>query len=176
MQLLEEFAKSHGYDFSITALDGKFQSAKTTTGQKVWYIGSDLGNGLVTFTFGDFREPDKKFTTSSKAVLDKADQAQLKRFTKNQAAEKLRREFFCSQLLADLWNDWSARDLPGTNVYLDKKNLPKASGVLLNKNETDNQRILKIPMRDESDVLWNVQTVFEGVDIKRCGPALGGRA
>jgi P4 family phage/plasmid primase-like protien len=163
---IKEFILSKGYDFEPETLDGKFHKAESRNGGKVWYIGSDLGHDLISFTFGDYKDIQIKHTYCSKGAPTEDEKAKLDKFSKKTAKNKTVRQEITRNMAQAILEIKKREHLPDSNAdYLIRKSLPKPPPPCLVCPDTETrQNVLYVPLSDSDDVVWNVQTIYAGGD------------
>jgi P4 family phage/plasmid primase-like protien len=163
---IKEFILSKGYDFEPETLDGKFHKAESRNGGKVWYIGSDLGHDLISFTFGDYKDIQIKHTYCSKGAPTEDEKAKLDKFSKKTAKNKTVRQEITRNMAQAILEIKKREHLPDGNAdYLIRKGLPKPPPPCLVAPDTETrQNVLYVPLSDSDDVVWNVQTIYAGGD------------
>jgi P4 family phage/plasmid primase-like protien len=167
---IHEFIKQKGYEFEVSELNSKWQKTIDRNGNKVWYVGTDHGNDFVTFSFGDFRESDKRFFFTSKEALTADDEKRLKKFEQKVEHDKSLRNAIAKDLVQTLWSRWDEEVKSGSldeklePEYLKDKKLPRPPGVHVYQAFDNRQNVLVIPMRDTNGELWNIQQIYASGD------------
>lgn len=167
LENIHAFIKQNQYDFEVESLDGKWRKTIDKNNQKVWYIGTDHGNDLITFSFGDFRDTDKRFYFTSRETLSESDSKALLKFKEKVEKNKEIKHAIAKELVQTLWERWNLEDVGGVKLeadYLLGKRIPRPPGVHVYQAFDNRQNVLVIPLRTPDGELWNIQQIYASGD------------
>lgn len=159
---LQEFIKSHGFDFLPTQLDGLPHEFSDPLGNKGWYIGSTLASGKITCTFGEWRH-GKSYSYFSSGTISEGEKHEFEQKQKQFIEQKNERQLQAKKLCSDIFTRYEQKGSDGNSLYLARKKLPpRIPGTIV--KPSDSGHAVVVPMRDENSEIWNFQTIFDSGD------------
>lgn len=159
MDNIKGFINSKGYDFDVleSDLDGKFHEF-SHNGQKGWFVGSRESES-ITFTFGDWRDPDEQHTyiASSNTNTGLKPQA-VANLTKKAEEKKDKQNNLTKTFVEKIFKKLEGKTSePPNDYFIRKKLIP--TDVFFKAGDSGTQSIAMIPMRDFLGEMWNVQYI-----------------
>lgn len=159
---LQEFIKSHGFDFLPTQLDGIPHEFSDSLGNKGWYIGSTLASGKITLTFGEWRH-GKTYSYFSSSTISEGEKHEFEQKQKQFIEQKNERQLQAKRNASDIFTRWEQKGSDGQSLYLARKKLPaRIPGTIVKPSDSGHAVI--VPMQDENSEIWNFQTIFDSGD------------
>lgn len=154
-----------GYNFTPEALDNRWRMARCeVTNKKLWYIGSDDGQGFTRFSFGECADKSKMFSWCSKDKLTAIEQKEFSKYQTKIAQAKEQQQLITAEAVQSLLTDWRRDSTPEiySQYLFDKgfgRDVPYGTVV---RNDSRVKNILCVPMTDEFGFVWGVQQIFGG--------------
>lgn len=159
LERLNAFIRGNGFHFDIqeNQIDGEFHTVKTDT-QKIWFKAQRVG-GVLTAYLGDWKNPDKRLKFIDAETLASKELRAVNKFAKQVEKERLASQLQAKAQAEEKFFGWN--EVSQQSDYLRAKKLSPSSGVKVRLSEEDSQKILVIPMFDETGEIWNIQQIFK---------------
>jgi putative DNA primase/helicase len=161
VERINAFIRENGYSFEVTEseLDGGWHTRYTLDGRKIWFRGMRLGE-LTVFRFGNWRTK-KRFKFVSAENLTSKESRLVNKFDKQIDKERSEKQLQAKGQAEELFQRWSTGGGQlHQSDYLLKKGLVHRAPAIVCAGEEDAQKLLVVPMFDETGELWNFQRIF----------------
>jgi hypothetical protein len=170
LELINSRIASAGFPFVLT--DSDFDDDFHRTRDKLWYRANKVylkdNHIYISVYGGDYRDQSRRLSVTITfndlgLEVNEANHKSKREIAKlrKKAEKELSATNIATMIQAqDRWTEWCKVQVQELSSYEKKKGIPHSPTAIVIKNFDDNQRLLAIPMFDDSGSIWNIQTIY----------------